>query len=187
MQAVMRRRLSLFKWVFLGVSVVSVAVAVFYAAIATHKLDEIMRAVALQLGTTIANPDISSYEGETLVWRLRAESAVEHEDQVILQQPNIDMYLHNSEHMPAQADQGVYDKKAKHMQLSGDVKTQYQTWNLDSQTLSFYEDQDEVRIDDAFKLMQDGVLIEGKHMKISRQDGRIQVFRGVQMTLEQAE
>jgi len=33
--------------------------------------------------------------------------------------------------------------------------------------------------------MQDGVLIEGKKLQISRQDGTIRVFKGVHMELEQ--
>jgi len=177
--------LSALKWLLLSFSVLSVLVALYFTVSAKHSLEEVMQVAALKAGTTIANPDISSLEGEVLVWRLQADSATEQGSTVALIEPRVDLYLKNQEHMPIAASSGVYDKDKKHVLLKGDVKTTYQAWQLFSQSLDFFEEKDAVFIDDSFKLMQDGVLIEGKKLQISRQDGTIRVFKGVHMELEQ--
>lgn len=177
--------LSKLKWFLLSLSLFSVLLAAYFAFTTKHSLEEVMQVAALKAGTRIANPDVSSLDGDVLVWRLRADTAFEQGSNVQLQEPRVDVYLKNKEHMPITASSGVYNKEDKHMLFQGDVHTTYQAWQLFSQSLDFFEDRDVVVINDNFQLMQDGIFIEGKDMQISRQDGTIRVFKGVHMELEQ--
>lgn len=173
------------KWAFLALSIGSVVYAGYLMLTAKHGIEQIINAVAIQVGTTVANPDMTEYDGDRLVWRLQADSAKEQETKVLLKNPVIDLFAENGDKMPIRAHQGIYDKTNKVMHFKGNVLAGYQTWDLSSETLDYFDEKGEVIVADTFVLKQEGMRISGKDLRIFRTEEKVQVLQGVHMSIEE--
>lgn len=173
------------KWFFLALSIGSVIYAGYLMLTAKHGIEQIIDAVGIQVGTTVANPDMTEYDGDRLVWRLQADSAKEQDTKVLLVNPVIDLFDESGDKMPIQANSGSYDKTNKIMHFEGNVLAGYQAWDLSSDMLDFFDEKGEVIVPDAFVLQQDGMTISGKDMRIFHNTGKLQVLKGVHMSIEE--
>jgi len=149
-------------------------------------IKQVIDAVALQAGTKVIKPDMTEYDGDKLVWRLQAESAQDKDNELQLEQPNMDIVMHDGEIVPVQARTGVYEKAAEKVHLQGDVQVGYQAWDLSTESLDYFQGKGELVIPGHFKLKQDGMLITGKDMRIFQESGQLKVLQGVKMRIEEA-
>lgn len=173
------------KWSFAVLSVASVVVAVYLMLTVNHHVQQLIDVASIRAGNTIINPDVQEYEGDMLSWRLQAATAHEQESVLVLKNPTIDLYTEQRESIPIQALDGYYDKEKGYIHLEGDVVVGYQDWILSSDTLDFYQAEDEVHIIEDFILRQEGMEVTGKYMKLMRVTGKIQVLEGVHMVIEE--
>ncbi len=173
------------KWSCLLLSIGSLVVAV-WLMLGSSKgaIQQLMDSAAIMTGTSIKHLDMSEYKGDRLLWHLQADNAVEEGQQVLLRFPVLDLYSTQGELMPIRAHTGVYDKQVHVMHFEGEVQVNYLQWSLTSETLDFYEEKDEIHVLSDFILQEDGVVISGQNMKVSRPTGMIQVFDGVRFQME---
>ncbi len=174
------------KWASLALSVAGVMYAGFLMLTSDPNIKQVVDAVALKAGTKVIKPDMTEYDGDTLVWRLQADSAQDQEKELLLDKPNMDIMMHNGEVVPVQAVSGVYEKAAEKVHLQGDVRVGYQAWDLSSESLDYFQGKGELVIPGDFELKQDGMLITGKDMRIFQESGQLQVLQGVKMRIEEA-
>ncbi len=138
----------------------------------------------ISVGTTITHPDIKEYEGDTLRWRIKAEQAREKGNLVLLEKPAIDLFSDQRKHIPIQAEQGEYDKKAQQIHLRGDVIVSFGKWTLSSELLDYELTKGEIKAVEPFVLQTKGVRVTGKDMTIFKNTERVRVLKGVHMVLE---
>ncbi|MDQ6983921.1 MAG: LPS export ABC transporter periplasmic protein LptC, partial [Ghiorsea sp.] len=134
----------------------------------------------------ITNPDMTEYDGDKLVWRLQAETAQEKGDMVNLVQPRLQMVLASGEVVPVQAKYGVYEKAKQKVALTGDVVVNYQAWKLTSPNMDYFQAKGELIAPNHFVLVQGGIKVTGKDMRIFRESGRLEVLQGVRMQIEES-
>ncbi|MCF6208670.1 MAG: LPS export ABC transporter periplasmic protein LptC [Ghiorsea sp.] len=152
---------------------------------AKHSIQEVLDIAAIQSGSRVTNPDIKSYQGDNLDWRLQAKSAVEEGNILLLEQPLIDLYTASRQVIPVQGKNGNYDKKKGVVLLSGAVLVIYQGWKLRSEQLYFYQNKKLLHIPDAFQMIKEGIMITGKNMRVWQEQGRVSVRGGVHMEIEE--
>lgn len=173
------------KWSFVGLSIGSVFFAIYFILTAKHSIQEVLDIAAIQSGSRVTNPDIKSYQGDSLSWRLQAKSAVEKGNTLLLEQPFIDLYTASRQVIPVKGDTGDYNKKTAVVHLQGAVSVQYQGWDLTSERLYFYQKKNVLHIPDAFQMSKQGMFISGKNMRILQEQGRVSVRDGVHMAIEE--
>lgn len=139
---------------------------------------------AISSGTTITNPDIKEYEGETLRWRIRAKQAQEKNSVVMLQSPVIDLFSDHGKLIPIQAEQGRYHKKEQQIHLSGNVVVNFDRWTLSSELLDYDQVKEEIKAVEPFILKTQDIKVTGKDMTIFKRTERVQVLKGVHMVME---
>jgi len=174
------------KWFFLVLGASSLVYAGFLMLTANHSIQQVVDIAALKAGTKVIKPDMSEYDGDTLIWRLKAEAAQDKEKILLLEQPRLDMVLESGEVVPVRAFQGIYNKEKQKIHLKGDVLVGYQAWDLSSETMDYFQTQGELIAPEAFVLKQDGITITGKDLRVLRESGRLKVLQGVHMDIEEA-
>lgn len=177
--------LSWLKWACVALSVGSVFLAGYFVLTAKHSIQEILDVAAIQSGSRVTNPDIKSYQEDNLSWRLQAESAVEKGDILLLEQPLIDLYTASQQVIPIRGDRGDYDKIKEVLHLKGAVLVKYMGWDLQSETLYFYQKKNVLHIPDAFEMKKEGMLIVGKNMRVWQEQARVSVEGGIHMEIEE--
>jgi len=178
---------SYLKWFFLALGVSSVVYTGFLMLTAKHSIQQIVDVAALKAGTKVIKPDMTEYDGETLVWRLQAESAQDKEEVLLLDQPRLEMALDTGEVVPVRSIQGVYHKAQQKINLKGDVIVKYQTWDLSSESMDYFQTQGELVAAEDFILKQDGITITGKDLRVLKESGRLKVLQGVHMDIEETQ
>lgn len=173
------------KWAFLALGVSSVLYTVVLILNANPSIKQVMDVAALQAGSKITNPDMTEYNGDTLLWRLQAETAQEQGNTVNLVQPRLQVVLASGEIVPVQAKFGVYEKDQQMVHLTGDAVVQYQAWTLSSPSIDYLQTKGELVAPQDFVLVQDGIKVTGKHLRIFRDSGRLEVLQGVHMQIEE--
>jgi len=173
------------KWSFVALSVGSTLLAAYFMLTAKHTIQEVLDVAAIQSGSRVTNPDIKSYQGDSLNWRLQAKSAVEKGNMLLLEQPLIDLYTASRQVVPIQGETGNYDKKKGVVLLSGAVLAIYQGWKLRSEQLYFYQNKNMLHIPDTFQMIKEGMLVTGKNMRVWQEQGRVSVRGGVHMEIEE--
>ncbi|MDX8381025.1 MAG: LPS export ABC transporter periplasmic protein LptC [Ghiorsea sp.] len=174
------------KWFFLALGVCSVAYTGFLMLTAKHNIQQIVDVAALKAGTKVIKPDMTEYDGDTLVWRLQADAAQDKEEVLLLDQPRLEMVLDNGEHVPIRSFQGVYHKEQQKIHLKGDVVVRYQAWDLSSASMDYFQTQGELVAAEDFVLKQDGIRITGKDLRVLKEGGRLKVLQGVHMDIEES-
>ena len=177
--------LSFLKWLFVSLSVGSVLYTGFLMVTAKQSLKQIVDVATLQTGTKVTNPDMTEYDGEQLVWRLKAATAQDKGDVVELEAPLLTMVLSNGEAMPIQAKQGKYYKDKQTVHLQGNVVVGYQGWKLSSALMDYIQKTGELIVPQDFVLMQDGMIVTGTDLHVFRDAGKLQVMQGVHMSIEE--
>jgi len=178
--------LTYIKWAFLALGVSSVLYTVVLILGSKPGIKQVLDVAALQAGSKITNPDMTEYDGDKLVWRLQAETAQEQGDMVNLVQPRLQMVLASGEVVPVQAKYGVYEKGKQKVALTGDVVVNYQAWKLTSPNMDYFQAKGELIAPNDFVLLQDGIKVTGKDMRIFRESGRLEVLQGVRMQIEES-
>ena len=173
------------KWSFVALSVGSLLLAGYFMLTAKHSIQEVLDVAAIQAGSRVTNPDIKAYQGDSLNWRLQAKNAVEKGNVLLLVQPMIDLYTASRQVIPIEGDTGDYDKKKGTVHLKGNVLVLYLGWNLQSETLYFYQKKNVLYIPDAFVMKKEGMMITGKNMRVWQEKGRVSVRGGVHMEIEE--
>ncbi|MDQ7058265.1 MAG: LPS export ABC transporter periplasmic protein LptC [Ghiorsea sp.] len=171
----------------MGLSIGSVLFAIYFILTAKHSLQEVLDVAAIQSGSRVTNPDIKSYQGDSLSWRLQAKSAVEKGNTLLLEQPLIDLYTTSRQVIPVKGDRGDYNKKKAIVYLQGAVSVQYQGWDLTSERLYFYQKKNVLHIPDTFEMSKEGIFISGKNMRVWQEQGRVSVQDGVHMAIEETQ
>jgi len=177
-------QLAWLKWLFVAISVGSVLLAGYFMLTAKHSIQQLMDVAAFQAGSRIDKPDIKTYDGDNLSWRLQAESAQEQGDEVLLSLPVIDVYTENRTLIPIQSATAIYHKNTGHILFEGDVKLHFQGWDISSEDLDLFQEAGELQIQGSFLLLQKGIKITGKMLKLTQETRRIQVLQGVHMDIE---
>jgi len=154
---------------------------------AKHSLQQIVDVAALKAGTKVIKPDMTEYDGDTLLWRLQAESAQDKEEELLLDQPRLEMTLDSGEIVPIRSYQGIYHKGQQKIHLKGDVVVRYQAWDLSSESMDYFQTQGELVADEDFVLKQDGITITGKDLRVFKEGGRLKVLQGVHMDIEETQ
>jgi len=170
---------------FAGLSIGSVLLAVYFMTTAGHNIQEALDVVAIQTGSRVEKPDIKSYQGDRLSWRLQARSAQEKQDALQLEQPMIELYTDAGEVISIQGEQGIYRESADVIDLQGRVQVGYQGWVIRSERLNYQQKQQVVHIPSSFDMQRDGIHIQGKGMRIEKNKGMLQVEQGVHMRIEE--
>ena len=149
-------------------------------------IKQVADVVALQAGSKVVNPDMTEYDGDQLVWRLKADTAQEQGEAVLLEQPRLSMVLNTGEHLPIQAVQGEFHKDKQVVFLHGDVLVDYQNWNLSSDYMFYTQRNGELIAPKKFILKQNGIMVTGTDLHVFRDEGKVQVMQGVHMRIEEA-
>ncbi len=140
----------------------------------------------LQTGSKVVNADMTEYDGDQLVWRLKADTAQDKGDTFELERPRLIMVLNNGEEMPIQAKQGKYHKTKKVIHFNGSAMVNYQAWKLTSQAMAYTQRTGELIVPEDFRLTQEGITVIGKDLHVFRDSGILQVMEGVHMHIEEA-
>ena len=177
--------LTYIKWAFLALGVSSVLYTVVLILGAKPSIQQAMDVAALQAGSKITNPDMTEYDGDKLVWRLKAETAQEQGDVVNLVQPRLQMVLKRGGIVPIQAKYGEYHKNKQVVFLKGAVVVAYQDWDLSSENMFYTQRNGELIAPQDFILKQEGMTVTGKDLHVFRDTGKVQVMQGVHMKIEE--
>ncbi|MDQ7003912.1 MAG: LPS export ABC transporter periplasmic protein LptC [Ghiorsea sp.] len=174
------------KWAFFMLAISSVLYTVVLLLSGKPGLQQAVDLAALKAGSTITNPDITEYDGDKLVWRLQADTAQEQGEVVNLVRPRLQMVLASGEIVPVLAKHGVYDEHQQKVTLTGDVVAHYQAWTLTSSHMNYIQNKGELIVPNHFVLVEEGIRVTGKDMRIYRDSGRLEVLQGVHMKIEES-
>ncbi len=170
---------------FVSLSVGSVLYTGFLMLTSKQDIKQIVDVAMLQTGTKVTNADMTEYDGDQLVWRLKADTAQDKGGEVELESPLLTMVLSNGEAMPIQAQQGKYYKTKQVVHLLGHVVVDYQSWKLSSAQMNYVQKTGELIVPHDFVLTQNGITVTGKDLHVFREAGKLQVMQGVHMRIEE--
>jgi len=177
--------LTIVKWFFFVLSVASVLYAGLLLVLSEPNIKQATDLAALQAGVKVVNPDMTEYDGEQQVWRLKAKIAEEHGDVVKLDSPHLTMLLDTGQTMPVRAAYGEYHQKKQVIFLQGSVVVRYQEWDLSSEEMFYRQKTGELIAPKDFVLQQEGMVVTGRDLHIFRHDGKVQVLQGVHMNIDE--
>jgi len=169
------------KWGFLLLSLGSivVAAALMWSHSGAEKLPEKTPGTASEASTRVEKPLIVERKGEKIIWRLKAESAKQHEQTMLLTTPVLELFTENEEVVTVHGDKAWFEPLKRNIHFKGTVNVSFREWTLVSDSLKFDSLHNEVIVPDAFTATGQDIVIKGRGLKVNRETQILHVAHDV--------
>jgi len=169
------------KWACLSLSFASVAIAIGLMWLHTHAetLPEEVEPASEEASTRVEKPLIVERKGEKIIWRLKAESAKQHENSMLLAAPSLELFTENNEIITVLGDTAWFEPLKRNIHFKGKVRVTYRDWLLLTDSLYFDSSHDEVIVPNAFTATGSHTALKGRGLKANRKTQRIYIAHDV--------
>ncbi|MDQ6955453.1 MAG: LPS export ABC transporter periplasmic protein LptC [Mariprofundaceae bacterium] len=169
------------KWAFLALSLGSVFVAagLMWSHSNIAQLPEEIADVGQEASTRVEKPLIVERKGEKIIWRLKAESAKQHEQVMLLTTPILELFTENGEVVTVHGAQAWFEPLKRNIHFKGDVRVTFREWVLLSDSLRFDSTHNEVIVPNAFTATGQDTMIKGRGLKVNRETQILHVAHDV--------
>jgi len=169
------------KWSCLMLSMGSViaAAALMWTHHETDKLPEDTTDQGEVASTQVNQPLLVERKGEKIIWRLKAESAKQHENTMLLTAPTLELFTENREIITVHGKQAWFEPIQRNIHFKGDVSVTYRSWLLKSDDLRFDSAHDEVIVPNSFIVTAKDTTIKGRGLKGNRKTQIVHVAHDV--------
>jgi len=169
------------KWACLSLSFASVVIAIgfMWAHNNAETLPEEVADTGEAASTRVEKPLIVERKGERIVWRLKAESAKQHENTMLLTTPILELFTETNEVITVLGDQAWFEPLKRNIHFKGSVSVTYRDWLLLTDTLYFDSTRDEVIVPNNFTATGQHTTIKGRGLKAERKTQMLHVAHDV--------
>lgn len=169
------------KWACLMLSVGSVGLAagLMWSHNDAGKLPEEVADTGEAASTRVEKPLIVERKGEKIIWRLKAESAKQHENTMLLTTPVLELFTENGEVITVHGDQAWFEPLKRNIHFKDHVNVTYRDWLLVSDALYFDSTHNEVIVPNAFTATGQHTTFKGRGLKANRKTQILHVAHDV--------
>jgi len=177
------------KWACLGLSFASVLIAIglMWASQHAEILPKKVADTNDEASTRVEKPLIVERKGERIIWRLKAESAKQHDNTMLLTTPVLELFTENNEVITVLGDDAWFEPLKRNIHFKGSVRVTYRDWLLLTKTLYFDSTRDQVIVPNAFTAMGQHTRIKGRGLKADRKTHMLYVAHDVWVKDTQSE
>jgi len=129
--------------------------------------------------TRVEKPLIVERKGERIIWRLKAESAKQHENTMLLATPILELFTETNEVITVHGDKAWFEPLKRNIHFKGNVSVTYRDWVLLSDALYFDSTHDEVIVPNAFTATGQHTTFKGRGLKANRKTQMLYVAHDV--------
>jgi len=169
------------KWACLTLSFASVAIAIGFMSSYNNaeSLPEEVADTGEAASTRVEKPLMVERKGEKIIWRLKAESAKQHENTMLLAAPVLELFTESNEIITVLGDQAWFEPLKRNIHFKGKVSVTYRDWLLLTDTLYFDSTRDEVIVPNAFTATGQHTTFKGRGLKADRKTQILHVAHDV--------
>lgn len=169
------------KWGCLSISVGSIIIAAGFMW--SHSKNTALPKETADTGeaasTRVEKPLIVERKGERIIWRLKAESAKQHENTMLLATPALELFTETDEVITVHGDRAWFEPLKRNIHFKGNVSVTYRDWVLLTSTLYFDSTRDEVIVPNAFTATGQHTTFKGRGLKADRKTQMLHVAHDV--------
>jgi len=129
--------------------------------------------------TNVESPLIVERQGEHLIWRLKAKSAKQQGQVMLLATPILELFTANNELVLIEGEKAWFEPLRRNIHFSGNVQVQYRDWHLSSDTLRYDSSRDEVIVPHAFEVLGTDTKLKGRGLRVDRKTQQLYVAHDV--------
>lgn len=169
------------KWACLALSLGSVvlAAAFMWSHSNAEKLPEAVENTDEAASTRVEKPLIVERKGGRIIWRLKAESAKQHENTMLLTAPILELFTESNEVITVHGEQAWFEPLKRNIHFKGTVNVSYRDWLLVSDTLYFDSTRDEVIVPNSFTATAEHTTLKGRGLKAERKTQMLYIAHDV--------
>ncbi|MDQ6967903.1 MAG: LPS export ABC transporter periplasmic protein LptC [Mariprofundaceae bacterium] len=129
--------------------------------------------------TRVEKPLIVERKDERIIWRLKAESAKQHENTMQLVTPVLELFTETNEVITVHGNQAWFEPLKRNIHFKGSVSVTYRDWLLLTNSLYFDSTHNEVIVPNTFTATGPHTIFKGRGLKADRKTQILHVAHDV--------
>lgn len=168
------------KWASLGLSIGSIIVAIILMWNAGPAELEKAPETTEQSKTEVESPVIVERKDGKIIWQLRANEAKQQLDgRMHLLAPVLTLFTQQGREVIIEGEQAWFEPLQRNIHFQDQVRVNYETWLMLSETLIYDSSKDEIHLPEQFSIKGETISAKGKDMHLQRSTNRINVEQGI--------